>query len=100
MSHYRDTLSQHVRLCLLRLLSEATGYEANSSILSDGVKAYGLNVSRDFVETEIVWLDEQGLLKRRELTSKLAIATLSTRGLDVAEGRAHVHGVKRRGPDS
>ncbi|WP_028008651.1 VpaChn25_0724 family phage protein [Solimonas flava] len=96
---YRETFAEHVRLCILRLLSEAVGsYEANNSIIADAVCHFGLNASRDFVNTQLTWLDEQGLLKLRTVTPLLSVAKLTTRGFDVAAGRAHVPGVKHRGP--
>ena len=89
----------HVRLCILRILAEAVGsYEANNSIIADAVCHFGLNASRDFVNTQLTWLDEQGLLKLRTVTAQLQVAKLTQRGLDIAEGRAHVPGVKHRGP--
>ena len=96
---YRETLAEHVRLCLLRLLHEAPGYEANNSILADGVVMFGLRVSRDVVNAELAWLDEQRLITLRKITANISVAALTSRGQDVAEGKATVPGVKRRGPE-
>lgn len=96
---YRDTLAEHIRICLLRLLEEAVDYELNNSILVDGVAMYGLRATRDMVNTELAWLAEQGLVKLDKVTATICIARLTNRGLDVAAGRAHCPGVKRRGPE-
>jgi hypothetical protein len=96
---YRDALAEHIRLCLLRLLEEAPEYEANNSILHDGISHYGLRATRDMVNTELAWLAEQGLLKLDKVTPSLSIARLTHRGMDVASGRAACPGVKRRGPE-
>jgi hypothetical protein len=96
---YRKTLAEHIRICLLRLLEEAPENEANNSILSDGVALYGLKVSRDIVNTELAWLDEQGLIKLDHVTQTISVARLTSRGLDVARGRAVVPGVRKRGPE-
>ena len=96
---YRQTIAEHVRICLLRLLEEAPEYEANNAILADGVAHYGLKVTRDLVNTELAWLDEQGLIKLEAISKTLSIARLTSRGLDVAAGRATVPGVRRRGPE-
>lgn len=96
---YRDTFAEHVRLCILRLLSEAAEYEANNSIIADAVCEFGLNASRDFVNTQLTWLEEQGLITLRRVTPAIAVAQLKKRGLDVAGGRAGVPGVKKRGPE-
>lgn len=96
---YRETFSEHVRLCILRLLTEAAEYEANNSIIADAVCEFGLNASRDFVNTQLTWLEEQGLVSMRRVTPAIAVVQLKKRGLDVAEGRAVVPGVKKRGPE-
>ncbi|WP_029890943.1 VpaChn25_0724 family phage protein [Polycyclovorans algicola] len=96
---YRDTLAEHIRICLLRLLEEASDYEQNNSILSDGTALFGLRATRDMVNTELAWLAEQGLITLNKITATISIARLTNRGLDVATGRAHCPGVKRRGPE-
>jgi hypothetical protein len=96
---YRQTIAEHVRICLLRLLEEAPEYEANNAILGDGVAIYGLRVTRDLVNTELSWLDEQGLIKLQQVSGSISVARLTSRGLDVARGRATVPGVRKRGPE-
>jgi len=46
------------------------------------------------VRTDLAWLAEQGLLQTAT-TGDVTMATLLTRGVDVAAGRAVVPGVKR-----
>lgn len=98
MSTYQETLTQHLRLCLLRLLLEAPSNEANNSILTDSVGLYGLAVSRDQVNTALAWLAEQQLIQLETVSSTITVARLRNRGVDVAEGKATVPGVKRRLP--
>lgn len=85
------------RLVILRLLAEDQDYRVNSSILQQGIDLYGHSVSRDRLHTDLLWLAEQGLVTVDEINSVLVV-TLTQRGLDVAQGRAHVPGVKRPGP--
>ncbi|MBU2967072.1 ArsR family transcriptional regulator [Amphritea sp. 2_MG-2023] len=85
------------RLVLLRLLAEDTDYKINSSILQQGLGMYGHSISRDKLHSEIAWLTEQDLVSYEELNS-VQVVTLTQRGLDVAQGRAVVPGVKRPGP--
>ncbi|MFQ5776308.1 MAG: ArsR family transcriptional regulator [Kiloniellaceae bacterium] len=100
MSDYARHLREHLRLTLLRLLGNGGGgYAANESVLCDAVNRFGFNASRDAVRVEIVWLAEQDLLSVEDVEGVL-VATLTKRGLDVAEGRARVPGVKRPGPPS
>ncbi|MCH4295586.1 ArsR family transcriptional regulator [Shewanella sp. 3B26] len=89
-----NIMAEHQRLVILRLLAEVPGYELNESILQDGLDAYGLNVSRDALRTQLAWLTEQGLVALQTV-GNTQLATLNGRGEDVAAGRAYVPGVKR-----
>jgi hypothetical protein len=96
-----DTLLAHVRLATLRLLEQSPGYAANSSVITTSVKEMGLRVPRAFVETEMAWLDEQGLIKLDRVsasTKEILVAVLTERGMDVALGLSTVPGVKRPSP--
>lgn len=91
-----DILTQDRRLVILRSLMDCNN-EANESILQDCLDAYGHNVSRDVVRGQIDWLAEQQLVTVENLRG-FYVVTLTSRGLDVAEGRARVAGVKRPRP--
>lgn len=94
----REIFTQDQRLVILRSLSEVGGYDANESILDDCLEAYGHHVSRDVVRNHLVWLEEQGLVSLKRLAGDYLVATLTQRGLDVANGEATVIGVKRPAP--
>lgn len=94
---YADEVTEHRRLCLLRVLAAAPGYAGNDSILRGALDSFGLAASRDTVRAELAWLDEQGLIQSNDLAGVI-VATITERGLDVAAGRAQVPGVKRPGP--
>lgn len=85
------------RLVILRFLAEDKGYSLNTSVLQDALCAMGHNVSRDEVETLAAWLDEQGLVEL-EKVGRVTVLKLTSRGADVAAGRAVVPGVKRPMP--
>lgn len=96
--NFREFVQEDRRLVILRLMAESDmGYSANSSVLQLGLESVRHVVSRDVVHTDLAWLSEQGLLKV-EVLSTVHVATLTTRGLDVAMGRATVPGVKRPDP--
>ncbi len=82
------------RLCLLLALEQAAGYEANHFLLHQFLDFNGHNVSHDLVITEGQWLAEQGLLTIKTMQDS-HIFTLTTKGVDCANGRTIVHGVKR-----
>ena len=90
----RDILTQDQRLVILRSLMDA-GYDANESIISDCLDLYGHDISRDLVRNHLSWLEEQGLVTVQRLQNGYMVATITQRGLDVAQGRAFVDGVKR-----
>lgn len=94
---YEETVQAHLRVTLLRLLSEDPGYTLNDSILTDLTENYGFTPSRDRVRTELSWLAEQGLVTL-DTEPGITIATLTQRGEDVARGRAMTPGVKRPSP--
>jgi hypothetical protein len=89
----------HVRLSILRLLSDLPGYCANDSVLSQAVNAVGLTCTRDQVRGHLSWLAEQRLVTSVD-AGHLTVATLTERGGDVAAGRSVVDGVQRPSPRS
>lgn len=95
---YADLVTEHGRLSILRLLADQSGYEANCSVLKDGLELYAvIRWSRDRVRSEVAWLAEQGLVKSRQ-AGNLTVATLTQRGADVADGTSTTPGVKRPSP--
>lgn len=92
-----ELMREHQRLVILRLLSEDSGYDLNESILHDGINAMGLDISRDGLRTQLAWLVEQGLITLSSV-GNIQLAHLTSRGLDVATGRARVPGIKRPSP--
>jgi hypothetical protein len=95
---FEDVLLSHQRLCILRHLKEARGYSANESLLKGILDDFGLHASRDLVANLVAWLDEQGLVTRTFPREASVVATITTRGLDVACGDATVPGVLKPGP--
>lgn len=94
---FETHIQEDRRLVILRLLAEAQGYDLNSSILQTALTSFGHRPSRDQLHTELAWLAEQGLIKTHQVHSVL-VATLTSRGADVAKGLATVPGVKKPGP--
>lgn len=98
---YAQRVTEDRRLVLLRLLAGAPGYAANSSILHGLLGDFAHRAPRDVVAGDLDWLAEQGLLGLEALAVPgLRIATLTSRGLDVAEGSAQVSGVARPSPSA
>lgn len=98
MKTFADRLREDRRLVLLRLLSEQGAYRANSSVLHAGLHHLGVAASRDDVNTDLHWLRDQALTVLEEAVPGLYVATLTTRGRDVADGHVIMPGVSRPGP--
>ncbi|MEY2688199.1 MAG: hypothetical protein RL375_2397 [Pseudomonadota bacterium] len=86
------------RLVLLRGLQGAARYTANTYLLRAYARSVGHVASSDRIETDITWLAEQGLVDK-VVREGVTLATLTTRGLDVADGSATVPGVARPQPE-
>jgi len=89
--------NEHQRLVILRLLSDEPGYDLNDSTLQDALCALGLSVSRDAVHVQLAWLEEQSLVTTKKCFNTV-ISTITSRGLDVANGTARIPGIKRPRP--
>ena len=90
----QQILDAQQRLVILRSLLDIGG-AANESILNDCLDQLGTGrVTRDRVKTLLAWLEEQGLVRIERLAT-VQVAHLTGRGLDAAEGRATVPGVKK-----
>ncbi len=85
------------RLCLLLALQSAAGYTANHYLLHSFLEQVAHVVSHDVVKSDLVWLAEQGLLVT-SVEADIIKAKLTTRGIDCANGRTTVPGVKRPMP--
>lgn len=94
---YQQLITENQRLAVLKFLRDDNDYTQNTSILQDGLTAIGLDISRDKLETEVSWLAEQGLVEIEHYRT-VTVVKLTGRGLDVAEGRARVPGIKRPCP--
>lgn len=88
--------TQDRRLVILKGLESAAQYKANGFLLRRYCEALGHVVSADQIATDLAWLAEQGLMTLDG--AQVSVATLTTRGLDVATGRANVPGVARPQP--
>jgi repressor of nif and glnA expression len=90
----QERLTEDHRLVILRVLAEMPASRSNSSVLANSLHAWGHAVTRDYVKTQLRWLEEQGLLTVEDMEGALVV-TLAERGHDVATGVARVDGVAR-----
>ncbi|WP_422097005.1 ArsR family transcriptional regulator [Variovorax sp.] len=95
-SKFSSFLAEDRRLVILRVLADMPAYRTNSFLLNTLLAKWGHEPSTDQIKGDIAWLQEQGLVTFDDVEG-VYVATLTTRGADVAAGRAVVPGVKRPG---
>ena len=81
--------AENRRCAFLRFLNEDPDYCMNTSVLQTALEAIGHGVSRDVVNGDAAWLEEQGLVTCEDLGGIIVVKLT---------GRAVVPGVKRPGP--
>jgi len=97
---YKNLVAEDQRLAVLRLLAEDPHYSHNDSVLQTALGAIGHAISRDAVRSLLAWLAEQDLIAVEVVGESIHVATLTTRGLDVAQGNTVAPGIKRPSPKS
>lgn len=86
---------EHLRGTILTLLDGAPGRSSNLGILTDAVRAYGIMATRDQMQSELRWLEEQGLVATEALGGGVVVASATERGCEVAAGIVAQPGVAR-----
>jgi len=94
---YAEIGERERRLDLLRLLEEAPEYTSSQWVLYQALADGPTKASSDQVAADLAWLEEQRLVALRKV-GDLTMATIITRGIDVAQGRARCPGVARPRP--
>ncbi len=93
MNDFVKMLAEDRRLAILRLLKESQG-SANESVLHIALEALGhRNQPRSQIREDMRALEGFGLLVI-EFYGDVMVAHVTKRGMDVAEGRVFVEGVK------
>lgn len=90
---YLDHLSANRRLALLRLLVD-TGGSANESVIHQSLELLGFRrTARDTIRDDIRFLEENGSIKTNWYGT-VQVCDITKRGVDIADGRIQVEGVK------
>ena len=85
---------EYHRRAILSLLLYDTDYRLSLDMLELVLDAAGHNITRDQLETETAWLEEQGYVMRERPTMRLVVVALTDRGLEIARGKARVPGIR------
>lgn len=90
---YDQFLVGNARLVLLRSLVDMQG-AANETILHAELDRFGHRRSRDWLRTQMRWLESVGAVKISEAGSQL-VASITRAGVDHVERRAVIEDVAR-----
>lgn len=85
------------RLVILQCLSAAVQYRAALQLVLSYCDAMGHVVGHDRIQADLTWLRDSGLVMLAN-EGAVTVATLTSRGNDVATGRTTVPGVHRPQP--
>jgi hypothetical protein len=92
---YAEHLTHDRRLVILRLLKSNNGH-GNDSVLLTGVRQVGhIAATREEIRADLEFLKERGALRVEYFEETIMVARLTERGLDCAEGRITIEGVKK-----
>lgn len=95
MIEYLEHMREDRRLVILRLLVEAEG-ASNESNLFYGIGLLGHErATRADLRADLEFLREAGLVTHDWVAGQVLVAHLTPRGLDVAQGKVKVPGVKK-----
>ncbi|MBF9049898.1 hypothetical protein GTA62_13000 [Roseobacter sp. HKCCD9010] len=97
MNDYVGTLSKHRRLTILKFLLDSPEYTSNASIMVEVCNTFGVTSTRDQVAGEVAWLKEQGMVTFED-HGDFIVVTATTRGVEIAQGKARHDGVQRPRP--
>jgi hypothetical protein len=95
----KEVIARDRRLAILRFLHDAPGCEMNTSMLRSALDAIGHAVSRDTVEADVCRLCDKELVAVERLENlPVTVVTITERGMEVAQGKAHDPDVKKPTP--
>ncbi len=87
-----DRMTADARLVMLRELAQQMGARANEAVLQYVLDVHGISRPRDWVRTQLRWLEMAGAVQLSEAGSVLVV-TLRGFGRDHVERRAVIDGV-------
>lgn len=94
---YDEFTRKHRRISILHVLAGAEQYKANDSLIFEIVNDFGVTSTVAQIRTELLWLQEQGFVTVREV-STVMVATMTERGADIEAGRALHPDIRRPKP--
>ena len=87
-----DRMTADARLLMLSELAQQVGARCNEAVLQYVIGVHGIDRPREWVRTQLRWLEQQGAVQLAEAGSVL-VATLRGFGRDHVERRGLIDGV-------
>ena len=93
---FRDLKTADLRLAILQILEQDSGYSLNEHLLTKCLHDLAFKVGADKILTEAAWLDDQGFVILKQTDPRTI--TITSRGVEVAQGHTGAPGVARPRP--
>jgi len=90
---YEDHFNADVRLIILRALSEETDGRLNSTMLIRVLESFAVNRTREYVHTQLRWLEKQAQAVMIKQVGTILVAELTQQGEDHLSRRTIIEGV-------
>ena len=97
-ANFDDFLTLDARLIILRQLAKQDSGRLNETILAATLDAFGHRRSREWVRTQLLKLQEIGVVTVSEMGS-VRVACITRAGVDHVDRRSFVEGVARPSPE-
>ena len=91
--NYQALILKNQRQAILELLRDQNGYSINAAILQSSLNELGMPASGSVVKGLLVWLAEQDFIKLS--TDTVMVATITSSGVDIANGLAQHPDIQR-----
>ncbi|WP_224825608.1 hypothetical protein [Cognatishimia sp. MH4019] len=92
---YEDHFNAEVRLIILRALSEEADGRLNSSMLMKVLEAFAINRTREFVHTQLRWLEKQAQAVVLTEAGSVLVAELTEQGENHLKRKAVIEGINQ-----
>lgn len=92
---YEDHFNADVRLIILRALHEEADGRLNSTMLLKVLETFAVNRSREYVHTQLRWLEKQAQAITLKEVGTILVAELTQQGEDHLCRRIVLEGVNR-----
>ena len=95
---FADVYDENARLAILRQLAEQNDYRLTDSLLEDLLAVrYAINKGRDYIRTQLAWLQNSCGAVKLEPSGPVIIVSLTQAGADHVLRKHVLPGIKRPG---